>query len=637
MSSKKNKFRLTRFILLKLSYIFRFLAKYRKPSKRLLIIKIDAIGDYILFRNYLEVLHKSDRFKDYEIELLGNDSWRDLTWQYDSNLVSKYWFINEKRLLVHPIEVLKLGINLFKRRYDFVLQPTYSRTLLGNGLSALASGKQTIAFRSDYEIHPRYKKQTDRFYSILLDLPEGIVHEYERNHNYFSQILKNPDLPWVELALPVKETERSGIIIFPGSSDQKRNWQEEKFAELIQRLLATSDEMIILTGGRAEVPLSCSIIGRLPETTRLVDQTGDTTLPKLVNLVSQARFVISNDTSIVHIAAACKTPVICIQGGGHFDRFTPYSEKLENRPICVYEEMPCYNCNWKCQFPTFINDPYPCISSINVDAVWREAEKLLKVTSAVNIKKPTEYIRYSAELPEKTIITSYPKISIITVTLNAARYLERCIESILAYKNLNIEFIIWDGGSVDGTIDIIKKYEKHITFWKSEKDAGVYDAMNKAVKVATGDWIYFLGADDALLEGAELIVKKFEDRNTIYYGDISYSGQRMIREAYDSYRLANENICHQAIFYPRDVFDLYKYDLKYPVAADWLLNMKLWSNKRFKFEYHPFIIADFSDSGISSMNRDIKFYEDQLSILRKFMGLRIYARMWFKTIKKGRK
>src|SRR5690606_18398655 len=95
MSSKRNKFRLTRFILLKLSYIFRFLSKFRKPAKRLLIIKIDAIGDYILFRNYLEILHQSERFKDYEIELLGNDAWKDLTWQYDSNLISKYWFINE--------------------------------------------------------------------------------------------------------------------------------------------------------------------------------------------------------------------------------------------------------------------------------------------------------------------------------------------------------------------------------------------------------------------------------------------------------------------------------------------------------------------------------------------------------------
>jgi len=634
MSSKKNKFRLTRFILLKLSYVFRLLARFRKPTKRLLIIKVDAIGDYVLFRNYLEVLHKSEKFKDYEIELLGNIAWQDLTWQYDSNLISKYWFINERWLLVHPIHVLKLAIRLFKRRYEFVLQPTYSRTLLGNGLSALASGKQTIAFRSNHEIHPRYKKQTDRFYSTLLDLPDHIVHEYERNHNYFSQILANPDLPKVKLSLPVEETERSGIIIFPGSSDHKRNWQEEKFAEVIQRLLSSSEETIILTGGRSEVSLSCSIMGRLPETTRLVDQTGDTTLPKLVKLVASARFVIANDTSIVHIAVACKTPVICIQGGGHFDRFTPYPEWFPNGPICVYERMPCYNCNWNCQFPTFASDPYPCISSVNVDAVWREVAGLLEATHASSKKKPDEYINYSSKLPKKAIATSSHKISIITVTLNAAKYLETCIESIISYKNLNLEFIIWDGGSVDGTIDIIKKYEKYIAFWKSEKDSGVYDAMNKAVKRATGDWVYFIGADDALLEGTELIISKFQDPNTIYYGDVSYSGQRMIREAYSSFRLAKENICHQAIFYPRHVFDLYTYDLKYPVAADWVLNIKLWSDKRFKFKYYPFVIADFSDSGISSMNKDHKFYEDQLIILRNSLGLWTYARMWFRIFKK---
>lgn len=635
MSSKKNKFRLTRFILLKLSYIFRFFAKFRKPAKRLLIIKVDAIGDYILFRNYLEVLHKSDRFQGYEIELLGNISWQDLTWQYDSNLISKYWFVNEKWLLVHPIHVFRLGMRLFKRRYEFVLQPTYSRTLFSNGLSALACGKETIAFRSNVEIHPRYKKQTDRFYSTLLELPDHIIHEYERNHNYFSQVLENPELPWVDLSLPVIETERSGIIIFPGSSDNKRNWQENKFAELIQRLASFSDETITLTGGHTEVSLSCSIIGRLPKNIKVVDKTGNTTLTKLVNLVSQARLVISNDTSVVHIAAACNTPVICIQGGGHFERFTPYSEKIKNRPVCVYEEMPCYNCNWRCHFPTLGSDPYPCISSVKVDAVWKEVVKLLE-SPAISEIKPAENIRHFAG-QTKTSSLAYPKISIITVTLNAAQYLERCIKSIISYKHLNIEHIIWDGGSTDGTLEVIKKYEKHISFWKSEKDSGVYDAMNKAVKFATGDWVYFLGADDALLEGIDFIMPKFQNPDTIYYGDISYSGQRMIRGAYDAFRLSKENICHQAIFYPRQVFDSYEYDLKYPVAADWVLNMKLWADRRFTFKYYPFIIADFSDFGISSQNKDHVFYEDQLRILRNTLGLWTYLRVRLKIFKEGRR
>uniref|UniRef100_UPI003B58646C glycosyltransferase n=1 Tax=Noviherbaspirillum sp. ST9 TaxID=3401606 RepID=UPI003B58646C len=101
-----------------------------------------------------------------------------------------------------------------------------------------------------------------------------------------------------------------------------------------------------------------------------------------------------------------------------------------------------------------------------------------------------------------------PLISIITVTLNAAKYLEDCITSVINQSSLNIEHLIFDGGSTDGTLEIINKYERHITYWQSEKDKGIYDAMNKAVKKAKGEWVYFLGADDTLLKGFSFIASR---------------------------------------------------------------------------------------------------------------------------------
>jgi glycosyltransferase involved in cell wall biosynthesis len=85
-----------------------------------------------------------------------------------------------------------------------------------------------------------------------------------------------------------------------------------------------------------------------------------------------------------------------------------------------------------------------------------------------------------------------PKISIITVTFNAGLSLEQTINSVAEQSYKNIEYIIVDGGSTDGTIDLLKKYNGQIAQWISEPDRGVYDAMNKAVTMATGNWIYFL-------------------------------------------------------------------------------------------------------------------------------------------------
>lgn len=94
------------------------------------------------------------------------------------------------------------------------------------------------------------------------------------------------------------------------------------------------------------------------------------------------------------------------------------------------------------------------------------------------------------------------QITIITATYNAELVLENLIQSIIPQKKENVEFIIIDGNSKDSTLEIIKKYESYIDFWHSEPDKGIYDAWNKGVMKATGDWIMFLGADDCLKENA---------------------------------------------------------------------------------------------------------------------------------------
>ena len=88
------------------------------------------------------------------------------------------------------------------------------------------------------------------------------------------------------------------------------------------------------------------------------------------------------------------------------------------------------------------------------------------------------------------------KITIVSVVYNGVKTIENMIMSVVNQSYKNIEFIIIDGGSVDGTVDILKKYDTQITFWCSEKDNGIYDAMNKALDHVSGDYVQFIGADD---------------------------------------------------------------------------------------------------------------------------------------------
>jgi ADP-heptose:LPS heptosyltransferase len=98
---------------------------------------------------------------------------------------------------------------------------------------------------------------------------------------------------------------------------------------------------------------------------------------QLTAIIGNAALVIANETSAIHIAAATQTKSICILGGGHFGRFAPYPVYLANKPVCVYEKMDCYYCNWNCKFLTHENEPHPCIGRVGLEAVWRSVRQLL--------------------------------------------------------------------------------------------------------------------------------------------------------------------------------------------------------------------------------------------------------------------
>jgi ADP-heptose:LPS heptosyltransferase len=375
MAQNRNLFRLTRFILLKLPYLFRFLARFRKPAKRLLIIKTDAIGDFILFRNFIEEVKLSVKYRDYEIELLGNELWKDLVLAYDSHFISKFYFTKALQLYYKPGEVLKLGWRLFLRNYEVVLNPSSTRIFITDGLAALCAAKQTIGFESDTEgIEQKYKTKTDKFYTSKLSSPPSVYHEFGRNKFFFQEVLAQT-IALTKPVIPVGAGVKSGIMIFPGAGIKKRGWEAEKFISLIKLIQQNTTQTIYIAGGPDEKEVNDVICNAAPG--NLVNLTGQTTLQQLVQKVVSAMLVIGNDSSAIHMAVAVDTPSVCITGGGHFDRFVPYPVGFTGAPLCVYQKLDCYNCNWNCIYQTDADDRYPCVSIITVDMAWQVVKPLL--------------------------------------------------------------------------------------------------------------------------------------------------------------------------------------------------------------------------------------------------------------------
>lgn len=220
------------------------------------------------------------------------------------------------------------------------------------------------------------------------------------------------------------------------------------------------------------------------------------------------------------------------------------------------------------------------------------------------------------------------KFSIIICAYNASKSLPAALDSILAQICDDYEVVVIDGTSTDGTRKIIEDYEKKFggrLRWISEPDSGVYDAMNKGIDLARGEWIYFLGSDDLLYlnDILEKISKAVEKSDLdVVYGNVKWGETENIYDGkFSALKLIQKNICHQAIFFKKSLFDKFgKYDAKYKVLADHVFNMQWFNDESVRRKYVELTIAKYNIDGQSSTScaPDKEFTKDRDKIIGKY-------------------
>lgn len=215
----------------------------------------------------------------------------------------------------------------------------------------------------------------------------------------------------------------------------------------------------------------------------------------------------------------------------------------------------------------------------------------------------------------------HPKFSIITVTYNAGKVLEDTIQSVITQTYKNVEYIIVDGKSTDGTMDIVNKYREHIHTIVSEPDKGLYDAMNKGIALATGDYLCFLNAGDELHEDdtLQLIVHSLNGEKEL--PDVIYGETAIVDEEGHFLRMRRLStpehltwksfqhgmlVCHQAFMPRRDL--AVKYNLKYRFSADFDWCIRIMKKSRVLHNTHLTII-DYLNEGMTTRNHKASLKE----------------------------
>lgn len=207
-----------------------------------------------------------------------------------------------------------------------------------------------------------------------------------------------------------------------------------------------------------------------------------------------------------------------------------------------------------------------------------------------------------------------PLFSIIVPTLNVAATVRACLDSLAAQTTPDFEVVLVDGGSQDGTVEIVGDFTAHfgprLAFHRGT-DQGVYDAMNRGVGLARGEWLLFLGADDTLfapdtLAQVAAFIARHQPSHLVYGDVVMQGGATRYGGVFDLDRLLFEkNLCHQSVFYRRELFaGIGPYNLRYRIWADWDFNLRCFANPALVTRHMDIVVARYNDAGGLSLRED---------------------------------
>jgi ADP-heptose:LPS heptosyltransferase len=361
-----------------------------KPAEAgpsLLLIKLDLLGDYVLFRAWLRYLKQHPDYQHYRFTLVGNPAYRSLAETFDADLIDRFVWVDIYQLATRPRYRFGIVWQLRQRRYDVTLDPTYSRVLVLNDFLVAASGAPVrVGCVTDFTNAKRWEAAWgDRLFTKLLPMQPGIIFEAERYRQTFSALLKTElpllrpvfdpaKLPALPMTLP-----RPYLLLAPGASEPKNRWPITHLAEIVQRVRTEFPAInLIVTGVAAEQPLVDELRAMLPDNILIVNTMGKLSIPGLVAAVAGAQAVLANDSGTAHIAAAVGVGCVVPSRGKSLVRWHPYPADLAPLSRTVYPPgLSPFSPVLIAKAADFQKDSPIPISRVGVDAVWAALRPLL--------------------------------------------------------------------------------------------------------------------------------------------------------------------------------------------------------------------------------------------------------------------
>lgn len=318
-----------------------FAKKIKIVRKTLLVIRLDGIGDYTLFRNFLQFLRSSKKYHDYDITLLGDKSWANISELLDKSYVNRFIWLDRNKFFKDPFYAVKLLSSLSNMSFETIISPVFTRNLFFTDTFAkIISAENKIASYGDFTdiTHPQ-KKLSNKWYTQIISPTPGIKFEFDRNKEFFEALTQEKSeitKPFINLIENLPESTISKslpndyAVIFVGGTEPFRRWSEANYTQVALHLKQNHSLNIVLCGGPNDLNTNSPLL--VNKNINAINLTGKTSLIELLYILKNAKAVISNETGSVHLACALsdKTKIVTVSNGNNLGRFAPYPALFKN-------------------------------------------------------------------------------------------------------------------------------------------------------------------------------------------------------------------------------------------------------------------------------------------------------------------
>lgn len=358
--------------------IFKLLFK-KSPAesnkKNVLIIKPDAIGDFLIWMNSAQHFRTIYPKNDYFITVLVNDQLKNLaekTHSFDS-----VFGIDRLKFIKSIIYRYKKYKRLSEQMYDIIIYPTSSiEYCSGGSILKNINSEMKIGINSNYAIDSKFwTSNISKHLTKTIDISSDNYHELEKNFQFINS-LSNVEFKisidfFQKIQFPLYKINEKYIVVFPTARLQYRSWEKEKFIDLLNQI--SIEGIIIFCGAKSDYEI-CDFIIKNIASQKTLNLCGKTSLEDTLGIVQNAEFIIANESGGIHMAAVLNKPALCILGGGHYNRFVPYP--ISTKISVVDYKMECFGCDWRCKFKTKKNNPKPCIEKISTEMALNKLNEL---------------------------------------------------------------------------------------------------------------------------------------------------------------------------------------------------------------------------------------------------------------------